>query len=238
MDLRLPRYLLLRDDLAARIAAFEWNVDEPLPTEQELATSYGLAVGTVRKAIDVLEKEGALSRFQGRGTFIRRPSFDQSLLRFFRFLDREGRHQVPQGKIQSRRVKRPPAAVARALGIAATENALQLKRLRLIDSRPLVVEEIWLPLERFGLLETLPIADFGDLLYPLYERLCGQVVARASEHLTIDTVAEADAAALQLDKNEPVVVIDRVAYGLDGSALEWRRSRGNARYFSYTIDLR
>ncbi|MGF7192040.1 DNA-binding GntR family transcriptional regulator [Robbsia andropogonis] len=84
MDDRLPRYLKLRDEIAARIAALEWQPDQALPTEMELSYAYGVAIGTVRKAIDVLEQEGHLERFQGRGTFIRRASFDQSL---FRFLD-------------------------------------------------------------------------------------------------------------------------------------------------------
>ncbi|MCY0386187.1 GntR family transcriptional regulator [Robbsia sp. Bb-Pol-6] len=238
MDRRLPRYQLLRDQLAARIAALEWRFDEPLPTEQELAASYGLAVGTVRKAIDVLEKEGALSRFQGRGTFIRRANFDRSLLRFFRFLDARGRRQIPQGKIQSRKTKRPPAHVANALGIEAGIAALQLKRLRLIDAKPLVSEEIWLPLSRFGKLEKLPIDDFGNLLYPLYESLCGQVVARASERLTIDLANDSDIETLKLQDAGSVVVIERIAYGLDGSALEWRISRGNPGHFSYTVDIR
>jgi len=238
MDSRLPRYQLLRDQLATRIAALEWGFDQPLPTEQELATSYGLAVGTVRKAIDVLEKEGALSRFQGRGTFIRRASFDHSLLRFFRFLDAKGRRQIPQAQIQSKKVKRAPAAVANALGIEPTTGALQLKRLRLIDGKPLVAEEIWLPLSKFSALEHLPIADFGNLLYPLYETLCAQVVARASERLTIDLANQNDIETLQLKGAGSVVVIERIAYGLDGAALEWRVSRGNANHFSYTIDIR
>ena len=238
MDLRLPRYQLLRDQLATRIAALEWGFDEPLPTEQELASAYGLAVGTVRKAIDVLENEGTLSRFQGKGTFIRRASFDQSLLRFFRFLDAKGRRQVPQGQIQSRKVKRPPSAVANALGIDLSTSALQLKRLRLIDGKPLVAEEIWLPLSRFAPLEQLPIADFGNLLYPLYESLCGQVVARASERLTIDLANDGDMETLNLKDSGSVVVIERIAYGLDGAALEWRISRGNASHFSYTVEIR
>lgn len=238
MDPRLPRYQLLRDELANRIAALEWRADDPLPTEQELAATYGVAVGTVRKAIDVLETEGVVSRFQGRGTFIRRPSFDHSLLRFFRFLDSEGRQRVPEGRILSRAVTQPDADIAARLGLAAADAALRIERLRLIDARPLVAEEIWLPLPRFAALRDLPLAEFGNLLYPLYEQRCGQIVATAKERLTVDASTPADMTALQLERPGPVVVIARTAFGLDGSALEWRLSRGNATHFSYTIDIR
>ena len=46
-DLRLPRYQQLRDELAARIARQEWGPGEPVATEQDLARTYGIAVGTV-----------------------------------------------------------------------------------------------------------------------------------------------------------------------------------------------
>ncbi|RYP57051.1 hypothetical protein DL771_011514 [Monosporascus sp. 5C6A] len=67
-DLRLPRYQQLRDDLAAQIAQQHWRPGDAIPTEAELAKTYNVAVGTVRKAVDVLVAEGLLERFQGRGT--------------------------------------------------------------------------------------------------------------------------------------------------------------------------
>ena len=73
-DNRLPRYQRLRDELASKIAARRWQPGEAIPTEQELAQSFDLAVGTVRKAIDLLVAEGLLERYQGRGTFVRRAS--------------------------------------------------------------------------------------------------------------------------------------------------------------------
>jgi GntR family transcriptional regulator len=64
------------------------------------------------------------------------------------------------------------------------------------------------------------------------------VVTRASERLTIDLANQSDIETLQLKGVGSVVVIERIAYGLDGAALEWRVSRGNANHFSYTIDIR
>ena len=57
-DPRIPIYLRLRDELAARIASQEWRAGEAIPSESELAGRYGVAVGTLRKTLDLLVAEG------------------------------------------------------------------------------------------------------------------------------------------------------------------------------------
>jgi GntR family transcriptional regulator len=243
MDDRLPRYLKLRDEIAARIAALEWQPDQPLPTELDLSQAYGVAIGTVRKAIDVLEQEGHVERFQGRGTFIRRASFDQSLFRFFRFQRADGQRRPPQSRILARDVLPPPTTVAMSLKmsadqLAADQPTIRLLRLRTTGDQPLVREEIWLQHAPFAALADLPLPKFADLLYPMYEALCGQVVARASERLTIGVADAEDAEQLQLAIGAPVVVIERTAFAHDNRVLEWRISRGAASHFSYEIEIR
>jgi DNA-binding GntR family transcriptional regulator len=43
-----------------------------LPSITELTAQTGLAVGTVRRGIDLLVKEGLVQTVPGRGTFVRR----------------------------------------------------------------------------------------------------------------------------------------------------------------------
>jgi DNA-binding GntR family transcriptional regulator len=43
-----------------------------LPSISSLTTETGLAVGTVRRAIDILVKEGLVQTVPGRGTFVTR----------------------------------------------------------------------------------------------------------------------------------------------------------------------
>ncbi len=75
-DERLPLYQRLKDEMLDKIADGTWLPDQAIPTEAELTRHYGVAVGTVRKAVDMLVAEGLLQRIQGRGTFLRRPNFD------------------------------------------------------------------------------------------------------------------------------------------------------------------
>ncbi len=238
IDTRLPLYQRLRDEIARNIAKRVWRPGEALPAELELAKSYGVALGTMRKALDTLVADGLLERIQGKGTFVRRADFNASLFRFFRFQSLEGERRIPESRILRREVLPAPSAVASALRIDERSEVIRLSRLRLIDGAPVLAEEIWLPQSRFAALMDIPTGDFGDLLYPLYEKLCGEVVAMAEETLTVEVVRAADARLLRLAAGEPLIVIERLAFNHERSPIEWRRSRGPADQFRYHVEIR
>ncbi|CDG84447.1 GntR family transcriptional regulator [Janthinobacterium agaricidamnosum] len=237
-DDRLPLYQRLRDDMLARIAGGEWQTGLAIPTEIELTKLYGVAIGTVRKAVETLVADGMLERNQGRGTFIRRPSFDASLFRFFRHQVKEGQPVAPQSRILERTLTAPPAAVADALGLGKKAHTIRLDRLRLVDGKPVLLEEIWLPQAQFSALAKIDITDFPDLLYPFYEERCGKVIASAQETLTVACASDSEAGLLEIQAGQPVVIIERLAFGYDRQPLEWRRSRGPADGFRYQVEIR
>lgn len=237
-DLRLPLYQRLRDEIAHQIARNVWRSGDPIPTEAELAALHSVAIGTVRKAIDVLVADGLVERQQGRGTFVRRPCFDRSLFRFFRHLGPDGSTVIPEGRILAREARPAHETVREALALGHQAEAIRLVRVRLLGGRPILSEEIWLPAARFGPLLEAPLTEIGDLLYPAYERLCGEIVARAEETLTVGTATATDAERLGIAEGSPVVVIERLALGFDGRPIEWRLTRGSAADFRYRIEIR
>jgi GntR family transcriptional regulator len=238
LDQRLPRYQRLRDDIAIRINRREWRPGDLIPSEADLAAQHGVAIGTVRKAIDQLVAEGVLERQQGRGTFVRRARFNSSLFRFFRFQSESGERRIPQSRILRRKVIAAPSAVASALRIQVGEPVISISRLRLIDGEPLLAEEIWLQKSRFGPVLAMQSQDFGDLLYPLYEERCGQVVVSADENLSVELATAMQARLLRLEEGAPLIVIERLAFDLERHPIEWRRSRGPATRFRYHVEIR
>lgn len=238
VDTRLPLYLQLRDQLAAQIRAQVWQPGQPIPSESELRNTYQVAVGTIRRAIETLVAEGLVERTHGKGTFVRKARFDNSLFRFFRFESADGRPLAPKSVIVSRQTLAAPAEVAAGLRIKPGARVIELLRLRMVDGQPVLAENIYLCEQRFKALAGKAPEEFGDLLYPLYERECGQIVASARETLTVETVTAAQARLLGLKEHTPVVVIERVAFGSDGQPLEWRQSRGAASKFRYSAEIR
>ncbi|WP_149283740.1 GntR family transcriptional regulator [Halomonas binhaiensis] len=236
-DERLPLYQRLRDAFQTRIASGEWKPGGPIPTEAELTREYGVAIGTIRKAVDTLVSDGLLQRSQGRGTFVRRPDFESSFLRFFRQTSTSGERITPEGQVLARSLAKPPQHVRQALQLDAEAQGLKLDRLRKIDGNAIFREEIWLPHGRFQALENIPLEEFDNLLYPFYESQCGQLIASATETLSVSRADARTAKMLGIEQGSPVVIIDRTALGYDRTPLEYRRSWGSADTFHYRIDI-
>ena len=237
-DNRLPRYQRLAETLKKAISHRRWRPGERLPSEQDLALHFTVAPGTVRQAITQLVDEGLLERHQGKGTFVRKPSFDSSLFRFFRFHGADEERRVPESEILRREALAAPPAVAETLQLSPDAKVISMERLRLLDGEPVLAEQIWLPFDRFKCLLDLEEAEIGPLLYPIYEEACGEIVARAEEELTAEACSSAHAQLLNIKKGTPVIVIDRTAFGYDDTPLEWRCSRGRADEFQYHIEIR
>lgn len=237
-DQRLPLYQRLAEVLRQDVMQGMRRPGDRMPSETALCAEYGLAPGTVRQALSALVDDGLLERFHGRGTFVRRPSFDRSLFRFFRFRDASGEWRIPESRILKRTIEPAPSHIARQLHIQDGEPAIAMSRLRLLNDAPVLAEEIWLSKARFGAFLDLSERDIGSLLYPVYDAHCGQLVARAEETLTAEAARPEIARLLRIDAGMPVIVIDRLAKGFDDTPLEWRRSQGRADQFHYHTEIR
>ncbi len=69
----LPIYVRVADDLRAKLGHPPFDYGAQLPGEIDLAKAYNLSRGTIRAALDILAKEGLISRQPGRGTLILSP---------------------------------------------------------------------------------------------------------------------------------------------------------------------
>jgi GntR family transcriptional regulator len=232
------RYGSLAEALRTRIAAGEWAPGTALPSEQALATQQGVALGTMRRALELLAADGVVERLHGKGTFVRIGMVRMSTMRFFRFGASAG--DIPVSRILSRQRVPASAEVAEALGLPdgpEPPQVLHLRRLRFLSGRPCILEHIWLPLPLFAGLADGDASTWGHLLYPLFSRACGVHVHRAVDDIVFETLSQDDAIDLQLPAQHPCAAVHRRTYDLLGRCVEVRTARGDARAFRYTATI-
>ncbi|WP_043623644.1 winged helix-turn-helix domain-containing protein [Nonomuraea candida] len=66
-------YVQVADHIAARVEAGELTPGTRLPGERDLAQEYGVAIGTVRRAVQELRDRGLVVTLPAKGTYIARP---------------------------------------------------------------------------------------------------------------------------------------------------------------------
>ena len=230
-----PLYRQVRDVMARRIADGQWAPGGLIPSEMALAEEFGVSQGTVRKALDWLTAENVLERRQGRGTYVAEVTPESSQFRFFRLADASGNRKTPEGgktRIKRRRAK---ARERKKLALDQGVDVFELKRTRLIDGAPAIVERIIVPAARF---EGLEAGELPNALYALYQSAYGISIMSAEEEVQALAAPSDVAGELKLSQGAPVLFISRIARELDGTPVEWRRSYCDTRAAIYAVTLR
>ncbi len=161
-----------------------------LPTYAELAELTGVSLITVRRALDELERAGKVRRHQGLGTFLARPRIVTEPTRAGSLLGtlaggREGRRaESLDTRILAMRRGLPSPDIARALQIRPDSQVWQLRRQRMINGEPAVVETSIIPTALTPELDRL-VSHLGGSLYDLLAREYGLADSYEEQYLEV-----------------------------------------------------
>lgn len=211
-----PLYLQVRDVLVQRILDGQWKPGSSLPNEGSLAQQLGISIGTVRKALDLLESERIVMRRQGRGTFVK--DYSQHPLQFSSLIDRRGSSFLDSKRVKTVATIAATDEDAARLQIRAGDSLLRVERVRYHDERPYLTEVCKLPAQLFKVLPE----TFGEHRLSSLAQQNAMLVSRADESVAATLASEADAADLNVEIGTPLLALDRVIYSEQSQALEWR----------------
>jgi GntR family transcriptional regulator len=218
-------YEQVRARLIEGISAGEWGAGEAIPTEAGLSKMFGVAIGTVRKAVDSLVAEQALVRRQGKGTFVTAHDGRRLMFHFFHIVPRDGAKSYPEVRTLSFRRARADANEAAALAIAPADKVIHIRNVLSVAGAPVIVDDITLPAELFpGLSEKIFVAR-DNTIYHLYQSRYGINVLRTDERLRAMLAARDVAQALGVAAGAPLLEIRRVALTFRDRPVELRISR-------------
>ena len=228
-----PLYEEVRARLTESIAAGRWRPGEAIPTESELAASFGVAIGTIRKAVDSLVAQQALVRRQGKGTFVTAHDGRRLMFHFFHIVDRDGGKAYPQVRTVVFRRGRANADEARALAIAPDDKVIRIRNVLSLDGRPAIVDDITLTAALFpGFAEKIFLAR-DNTIYHLYQSRYGINVLRTDERLRAVLAPRDVAQLLGVAPGAPLLEIRRVALTFRDRPVELRLSRVDTTLHDY-----
>ncbi len=212
-----PLYAVVERHLMREIMAGRLADGARLPPERDMAASFGVAVGTLRKALAALEERGVLERRQGSGNYIRAGQDVAGIYAFFR-LEKPGGGGVPSARILDLRRTAKPAG---APDFGPDDEAHRIRRLRLLDDVPAALEEIWIDASR---LPDLTPAMLEAPLYHALRRAVGLWIAAAEDRVGLGRVPDWAPPDFGQGAGAACPRVQRIGRAQDGAAVEYSQT--------------
>jgi GntR family transcriptional regulator len=214
----VPLYELVKRQLSEAILFGKFPPGTLLPGEVTLAQSFGVAVGTMRRALAELTAEGLLTRRRKTGTVVTGRSPHHSLRTFFQYFRLHGKDgALLRTRAEVISVGRNPATAdeRRRLDLAKGDEVLRLRRVRRIDDVPVMIDNMVMAAARLPGFPEKP-KDVPELVYlHLLERY-GIRISAVREQVTASLANDEDLKLLALQPPAAVLVIDEIAFDQAG----------------------
>lgn len=219
-----PLYKLIKLEITKSLSGGQLTPGEALPTEKELATQYGVSIGTVRRAMDELVDEHVVVRQQGRGTFLREFSHDLMLDPFWLIVRPDGTREIPIVQTLSFRNIAADAKMAEALKIERKDPVIHIVNLLLLGGRRIMCDDILLSAALVPGMTKEILVEREGTLFGLYQSRYGVSVISTLDRVTANAANPESAKLLDVPIGTPLLEINRIAFTFDGRPVEHRRS--------------
>ncbi len=162
----VPLYQQVMDDLKGEIARGVYAAGSRIPSEMELAKSYGVGRVTVRRAIEELSRAGYLNRQQGKGTFVCAPKLKRKIVQkgdVQSFSEGCAANDMVAGaRLVSRTVVAATREDAAFFRVEPGCELIVVERVRTADGVPVMLENNAFVLADHPYLQTLADKDLAD----------------------------------------------------------------------------
>ena len=207
-------YRQLLEIIKGKIESGEWSVGSQIPTEEELCKTYDVSKATVRSAILELVRQGYLMRQQGKGTFINKSTVSEGItmqtsLKELMFEDEFSFNT----KVIAHTVMMPIDDLDVRLDIPMDKHVIYIKRLRLIDNQPALIQESYIPYHICPLLLEEDIDQKS--LFDLFEKEYGIKFTKVKTYLDITHVSTEEARLLRLREDSTAILLTQYFYSGD-----------------------
>lgn len=236
--IRMPLYLQVKKKIEEMISDGVWLPDTAIPSEAKLGATFGVSIGTVRRAVDELVEQNHLIRKQGSGTYVKSYRNRVYWHRFQRFQSSTG--QLLQWTSRLEKFERiiPPKSIASALDI--DENTPVIYMTRKLESLPPFgyggYDEIYLCVPESTTAAREMFERVNGSLYAAYEEQMGIVITDVTDKAQFVLADETDCIFDDLPPNTPIIRLTRLSRTFGKKPIEYRIERVRAQGIQMLLD--
>lgn len=209
-----PAYAQVYSILKREIMEGEFPIGALLPAEPELERRFGVSRTTIRRAVDLLSREGFVRAQQGFGTQVLNYKTKQNLnviTSMSETLRQKGHTVCPK----SMHIDIVPASahIAKDLGIEEGEKVARVQRIQLADGQPIAIMRNYIPAA------SVPgIENHVDEIKSLYQFLADRyniTVEHAHDRISARNADFTEAQMLEIEVGAALLCMRRVCYAGD-----------------------
>ncbi|MEY8353276.1 trehalose operon repressor [Lachnospiraceae bacterium 54-53] len=226
------KYRHLYKQLLEKIDRREYRPGDRLPPEGELMEACGASRDTVRKALELLVRDGYIRKARGKAAEV----LDKNKINFpvseiasfkeiYRFSDLKPRTFVENLEI----VKNDPKLME-ALQIGPEDEAFLLERVREIEGEKIIIDKDYFSRR---IVENLPLRAAQDSVYEYLEKEAGLKIGFAMKEITVHMAADEDYRLLDMGSYDMVVVVKSYTYLEDSTLFQYTESRHRPDKFKF-----
>jgi GntR family transcriptional regulator len=234
----LTAYQEVKQKITEDLVRGRYPMGQALPAERDLSKELDVSIGTLRKAVDELVAEGIVVRRQGRGTYVAEHDLKRLLYYFFHVVKHDVEKKVyPKVELVSLNSVIANKEEAAKLQIKEGSPVWRITNRLSLEGRCVMIDQITLDKKRFKNLTRTDFINRKGSIYQMYQAQYDQTVVRSSERLRAGLAGKQHAEWLGLTPESPVLIIRRVALGLQDDPIEWRISTLNTNNHEYFSEL-
>lgn len=219
------RYIEIKNSIRDDILNNRYRMGEKIPSERELSLTYGVTRVTLQKSMHLLEQEGFIERIHGKGMFVTRTITDDlyelnsgtgdSFLGF----SREFNQVEVSSRLICHQLSFPSPSIARQLEMQTEHSVHFIRRVRLIDQTPVLVEDSWI---NAAVIASIPDETLnGGSLYEYIETYTGKKIKFYNSVIEGDLFSEEMSNLLGISPGMPMLKVSGITKLEDGTAFNY-----------------
>ena len=230
-------YYKVKKDMEQKITEGVYKKGEYIPSEPELEQYYKVSRTTIRKAINMLVEEGYVTIIRGMGTKVTPSKLKHKaaeLMSFTELMKKQG--MTPEVRdVQIRRIH-PDQEVISVLELNSWEEVFEISRVRTADGEPITINTSYIPCRLVGERDLWVLKD-KQSLYQVLEDF-NIFVQYTEDTMSAIKASSKQAEILEINKNDPLLYIERIAYDKNNTIVEFSRIVIRADRYKHIITLR
>ncbi|AVZ00081.1 MULTISPECIES: GntR family transcriptional regulator [Lelliottia] len=232
----MHKYLEIKEKIKKDILDQKYRIGESIPSERDLASVYHVTRVTVQKAMANLVQEGYIERIHGKGMFVLKNTASNiyilnneksdSILGFSR--EFQGRVKVTSRLITFTTIQADPS-LAQHLEIKPGDDVWFIRRVRLLDGQPVLVEDTNIPVQTIAVIPQ-SVLEKGSL-YGYIEEYTGKKISDADSLIEAALFDRELATLLDITPGQAMLKITEVTRLSDKKAFNYSISYNRADLF-------